>query len=244
MIDEFDEVELDKLIQEALTQSDSTNPLSPNVHLGISDSHILSILHNSLSKRFIESEVNDIFQEVRGEINSSTFRISLKDVHTVTKNCKKCDIESSAELPKWNVENPDIVVVIDSPSLPQEAIQLMLEAFKQADLSSKQLCLTYVNRCPVKRKYDNQEIINCSRYLHSEIISLNPKLILCLGAVPTTAIFGAPPSTLKDFRGEVAWIGNWPIMVTYSPMYVLKAGDHAQQAFISDIRSSKSFITT
>lgn len=244
-MEEFNELELEKLVEHALSSSDSANPLvSSGIHLGIAESRALSILHNSLSKRFIESNLNDVFQEVRGEINSSAFRISLNEIHTVTKNCRKCNIESSAELPKWNVENPDIVVVIDSPNLPADAISVMLSAFKLAGLSSQQLCLTYVNRCPVPRKYEPQEVINCTKYLHSEIFALNPKLVLCMGGLPATAIFGSPPNSIKDIRGEITWLGSWPIMTTYSPMYVLRSGESAQQAFNNDIQSSQSFISS
>lgn len=240
---EFDEKELEELIEFALNGSDSPNPLVKNgIHLGIAESEVLSILHESLSKRFIESEVNDIFQEVRGELNASRFRISLKELHTVTKNCKKCNIGASAELPKWNIDNPDIAVVIDSPSIPSDAINLMLDTFKEAGLSSQQMCLTYVNRCPVQRKYEPQEIINCTPFLHSELIAINPKLILCLGSTPATALFGATTKSIKDIRNQITWIGSWPVMVTYSPMYILRSGDSAHQHFISDILTSKKFI--
>jgi len=243
MDDEFNEEELDKLIEYALSKSDSPNPLvSSGIHLGIGESEILSYIHEALSKRFIESEVNDIFQEVRGKVNSSKFKLQLHNIHTVTRNCNKCEIKSQAELPKWNIEDPDIVVVIDSPSIPSEAVSVMLDAFKEVGLSSNQLCLTYVNRCPAQRKYEPQEIINCSSYLHSELVALNPKLILCLGGTPTSALFGSPAKSLKDFRGQVTWLGSWPILITYSPMYVLRAGNSAQQAFVNDILSCKNFI--
>lgn len=245
MDDEFNEEELDKLIEYALGKSESANPfVSSGLHLGLAESETLSKLHNSLSKRFVESEVNDIFQEVRGELNNSTFRLDLKSIHTVARNCNKCSISAQAELPKWNLQNPDIVVVIDSPSLPSEAIAVMLNAFKNAGLSSDQLCLTYVNRCPAQRKYEPQEVMNCTPYLHSELIAFNPKLILCLGGTPTTAVFGAPAKSLKDFRGQVTWLGSWPIMATYSPMYVLRAGESAQQAFVNDIITSRNFINS
>lgn len=242
-MDEFNQEELDAIIELALSDSNGTkNPIGGSYHLGISESEILSILHDCLSKRFIESELNEVFQEVRGKINSSTFKLKLNEIHTATRNCNKCDISAQAELPKWNVQNPDIAVVIDSPSLPSDAVAVMLNAFKETGLSSDQLCLTYVNRCPAHRKYDPQEVMNCLPYLHKELFALNPKLILCLGGTPTAAVFGAPAKSLKDFRGEITWIGNWPVMVTYSPMYILRAGESAQQAFVNDIITSKNFI--
>ena len=88
-MEEFSEEELEQLIQKALSENSSANPLAPSgLHLGISDNQIMSSLHDRLSKRFIESEINDIFRDVRGDINSSTFRLSLKDIHTIMEGRK------------------------------------------------------------------------------------------------------------------------------------------------------------
>jgi len=243
-MEEFSEEELQQLIDKALSENSSPNPLVPSgIHLGLGESQMMASLHERLSKRFIESEINDIFRDVRKDLHSSTFNLTLRDIHTITKNCRKCQIDSSAELPKWNLEDPDIVVVIDSPNLPQEGISVMLSAFKAAGLKSDQLCLTYVNRCPVQRKYEYQETQNCSTYLHNEIVCLNPKLILGLGLLPGTVLFG-DNIKLKDYRGNVTWLGNWPIMLTYSPLYVLRSGENAQETFNNDIKQAFHFIQT
>lgn len=246
---EFNEEELNALIDEALSNKDRAHPFSSaSSHLGFAETDLLESLHSRLSMRFTESHVNDIFKDVRSEILSRKVSISLKDIHTITKNCNLCKIDSSAELPKWNTENPDIVVVVDNPSLPAEAISIMVEAFKNCELSSSQLCLTYVNRCPVKRKYENQEIINCSSYLHQELQILNPKLIVSLGALPASVLFGSAIK-IKDFRGKITWLGYWPILSTYSPMYVLKSGSFGTKdnsyinIFNEDILQAKNFLT-
>lgn len=242
-MEEFSEEEVEQIIQKALSETDSANPMVPNgIHLGIGEPDILSEIHERLSKKIIESELNEIFADVRGEINSSRYRISLKEIHTITRNCKKCSIESTAELPKWNVENPDVAVVIDSPNLPQEGISVMLEAFKNAGFKSEQLCLTYVNRCPVQRKYEPQEVQNCAPYLHTELVCMNPKLIICLGSIPAASLFGEAIK-IKDYRGDITWLGSWPIMPTYSPLYVLRSGEAAKNMLFNDIQTAKNFVS-
>jgi hypothetical protein len=57
--------------------------------------------------------------------------------------------------------------------------------------------------------------------LHTEIQLLNPKLIVCLGGVPSSVLFGTDIK-IKDIRGQIMWLGYWPILTTYSPNYVLK----------------------
>jgi DNA polymerase len=204
-------------------------------------------LHEKLSSRFIESQVLDIFQEAKKDLIKRKISLNLNNLHTVTRNCRKCEISSTAELPKWNIENPDIVVVIDSPNLNQEAISIMIDAFTKAGIQSQQLCLTYVNRCPVKRKYEQEEIFNCSPYLHTEIQILNPKLIMTLGAVPTSCMFGNSIK-ITDLRGSIRWIGYWPILPTYSPSYIaytsqIETNLSAKDNFYKDILQAKKFIT-
>lgn len=221
-MDEFSEEELSQLIDEALSENKSAHPFG-NItsYLGLAETDLLSSLHERLSKRFVGTYVNDIFQEVRGDLLSRKIPTSLKDLHTITRNCRKCSIDSNAELPKWNTESCDIAIVVESPSLSSDAISLMVESFKKAGFSSDQMCLTYVNRCPVKRKYENKEVINCAPYLHLELQLLNPKLILCLGSIPSSVVFGTDIK-IKDVRGKITWLGYWPILTTYSPQYVLK----------------------
>ena len=244
-MEEFSEDEVTLFVKRALTQHEGKHPFSAN-HLGLAETDLLQSLHQRLSKRFIESEVNDIFQDVRTDIIARKVPITLTELHTVTRNCTKCKLAATAELPKWNVTDPDIVVVIESPSLPSEAVGVMIEAFKTAGVQSGQLCLTYVNRCPVQRKHEDHEISNCVPYLHSEIQLLNPKLIVCLGNLPASVLFGVPLK-MKDIHGEVRWLGYWPILSTYSPMYVARASQTENssivQQFQQDIVQAKKFIT-
>lgn len=243
---EFNEKELQSLIEEALSTSDANHPFS-SFHLGFSETDLLEIIYQKLSSRIIQSDLNNIFLDVRKEILSRKLSLTLQDFHTITKNCKKCSsITSDSELPKWNIVNPDIVVVVENPNLSPEAVSLMIDTFKKAGLSSQQLCLTYINRCPVKRKYENQEIINCSSYLHTEIQLLNPKLIMCFGALPASVLFGQDIK-LKDIRGNITWLGYWPILTTYSPNYVLKSSSfestQASEHFYNDILQAYNFVS-
>ena len=124
-------------------------------------------------------------------------------------------------------------------------MSLFLKFLKDAGFDSTKVCLTYVNRCPVKRKFTNQEIFNCSPYLHLELQLLNPKLILCLGGLPASVIFGTNIK-MKDVRGSVTWLGYWPILTTYSPMYVLKSSSFDQNSiaehFENDILNAYNFL--
>lgn len=245
---EFDEELLNSLIEEALSEKPTSHPFGKSsAHIGLAETDLMQSLFERLSKRFTETYLIDVFQDLRTDILSRKISLTLKDVHTVTKNCKKCNIDSNAELPKWNVENPDIVVVVESPNLSSEAVSLMVNAFKKSGLTSEQLCLTYVTRCPVKRKYENSEIINCAPYLHQEIQLMNPKLIVCLGGLPASVIYGTDVK-IKSIRGQIQWLGYWPILTTYSPAYVLKSNTFEEDSgaiteqFSNDIFQAYNFV--
>jgi hypothetical protein len=51
---------------------------------------------------------------------------------------------------------------------------------------------------------------------------------------------------MKDVRGAVTWLGYWPIITTYSPMYVLKSSSFDQNSiaehFQNDILNAYNFL--
>lgn len=243
-MEEFDELELQKLIDSALATTDSSHPFgNSGSYLGLAETDILSHVYHRLENKMSLSQISDLFHDIRTDILSRKISTNLKDLHTVTKNCRKCKLDSTPELPKWNVENPDVAIVMESPSISPEAVNLMINTFKEAGFGSDQLCLTYVNRCPIKRKYEDQEVINCSPYLHLELQLLNPKLIVCLGGLPSSIIFGTPIK-IKDVRGNINWLGYWPVLSTYSPMYIIKSGGNSPDHFSMDIKQAYSFVNS
>jgi DNA polymerase len=144
-------------------------------------------------------------------------------------------------MPMWNAKDPDIVFILDHPIYDRSTAEFFLSSLKESGFSSDQECLTYVNRCNYpKRKFDSQEIFNCSSYLHYELQLMNPKLIVCMGSVPVASVFGTE-MTIKDSRSKIIWLGTWPIMVTYSPMHVLKSGGSMSDMFISDIQTAYNY---
>jgi DNA polymerase len=105
------------------------------------------------------------------------------------------------------------------------------------------MCLTYVNRCPKAGKYENKEIINCSPYLHNEIQLLNPKVIVPMGSLVSSVLLNSDIK-IKDYRGNLMWLGYWPIIPTYSPSYALRSGSSALQNFENDLSYVYKFINT
>ena len=243
MESEFNQDDLDSLIKEAL--SVPLNPLHPKsgMHVGFMETDMLELLSGHLSNKIPLSAISEIYQDLRLDLLSRKSNHQIKDLHTVILNCRKCEIQQTTpELPKWNVKNPDVLFITDNPSLDSDSVSFFLSALKETGFESSNVCLTYVNRCPVKRKYTNQEVFNCSPYLHNEIQLLNPKLIVTLGSVPLISLLGLDVK-LKEYRGNLTWLGYWPIIPTYSPIYAVRNGQNFQDQFLSDIKSAHNFST-
>ena len=243
MESEFNQDDLDSLIKEAL--SVPVNPLHPKsgMHVGFMETDMLELLSGHLSNKIPLSAISEIYQDLRLDLLSRKSNHQIKDLHTVILNCRKCEMQQTTpELPKWNVKNPDVLFITDNPSLDSDSVSFFLSSLKEAGFESSNVCLTYVNRCPVKRKYTNQEVFNCSPYLHNEIQLLNPKLIVTLGSVPLISLLGLDVK-LKEYRGNLTWLGYWPIIPTYSPIYAVRNGQNFQEQFLSDIKSAHNFST-
>ncbi len=239
---EFSETELNSLIQEALSSKEPKLIPKSGMHVGFMETELLEIVYNNLTGSIHDSALTELFKNIRSELLSRKVNYKIKDFHTVTKNCNKCALSPiKPELPKWNVINPDVLFIIDSPSMQTETVNLFLKLLKDSNFTSNKVCLTYVNRCPVKRKFTNEEVLNCSPYLHTEIQLLNPKVIVTLGSLPAYVLFGNEIK-IKEYRGNITWLGYWPIITTYSPAYALKAGQLAIDHLLSDIKTAYTFI--
>jgi uracil-DNA glycosylase family 4 len=238
---DFSQEDLDSLIQEALSSEESKLVPKNGLKLGLGETNMLSHMYETFSKHIPNERLVSLFQEVRNDILVSKNNLSLKDLHTVTKNCKKCpNVLESSELPRWNSQDPDVLFIVDNPKIEKESADLFVTAMKSAGFQSSKVCLTYVTRCSLNRKPDNSEVINCSSYLHTEVQLLNPKLIVTLGLLPLSVLLNSDVQ-LKQYRGSISWIGYWPIFSTYSPIYCIKQGGQSVEQFTSDIQQAYDF---
>jgi DNA polymerase len=240
-MDDFSQEDLDSLIKEALSGENSKLIPKTGLYLGLGETNLLSHIYETFAKHIPNDKLTTLFQDVRSNILTSNNNVNLKDLHTVTKNCRKCStMLESSELPKWNYQNPDVLFILDNPKLDQESTDLFISTIKSVGFNSSNVCLTYVTRCPVSRKIENIEITNCSGFLHTEVQLINPKLIVTLGLLPLATLLNADVQ-LKQYRGILSWLGYWPIIPTYSPAYCTRSSGQYSEQFISDIQQAYQF---
>jgi len=240
---DFSDDEIKELVSMALSEDGNKfNPLN-GLHLGYAESSLLETMSSILEKSFTNSELNQIMQDLRSELVSKKLNLTIKDLHTQVINCRKCkEFKPSPNLPMWNVKNPDVVFIADYPIYNRDVAEFFISTLKNANFSSEKVCLTYLNRCPYpKRKFENQEIINCSPYLHLELQLMNPKLIVAFGSVTSASLLGLQ-TIIKDYRGKITWVGSWPTLITYSPISIVKTNSQLLEHFVSDMKFAYNYV--
>jgi DNA polymerase len=237
----FDSTEVDKLIEEALSDpTDLSEPARSYGQLGFMETKLIENLFNSLDNKLSESKFLELLQDARFTSVANQNKLKITDLHTVTHNCRKCSFSGiTPNLPKWNVNNPDVLFIAESSAIDQQASAVFVSALKSAGFSSEKVCLTYLLRCPTK-SYEQQYTDNCSSYLHNEIQIMNPKLVCTIGANVLGVLLGTE-TKIKDYKNKITWLGSWPILPLYSLNYVLKAGDSAAQSFLADMNQAYQF---
>lgn len=232
MNSDFDPTLVDSLIEEALS-SPVTIERSYS-HLGFMEGDIVSSIFDAVQDRVPNQTFLEIVKDSRKEYTSYFVSNKITDLHTVTHNCRKCAFSGiSPALPKWNVVNPDVLFILETSNIDQNASALFVSSLKDAGFKSDNICLTYLLRCPTKDVQQNY-VDNCKNFLHQEIQIMNPKLICPIGGTVLSTLLGLDVK-LKEYKSKITWLGSWPIYPLYSLSYINKAGESAMSDFKADM---------
>lgn len=222
-IDEVDvEVLVDRIVTEALAQLQRSSNTS--IILSYSDSDVLGELYKVLETSLGHGpEFQLALDEIRIKIAQSHRRPELKNLWAASSTCTKCgpSLKGSAELPRWNNTNPDLVLVNETSWVSDDALGVLLPAMKGAGFDSTRVGLTYINRCPLKHQ-GATEVANCLPYLFSELSILQPKVIAPIGSLAIGTFLG-PGKKAVEVTGDVFWVGIYPVIPIVSPGYLFKA---------------------
>ena len=242
MNSDFDATEVQKLISEALSDpQELQEPTRSYGQLGFMETKLLENIFTALDGKLSNASFLEVLQDSRIDSVANQNSIKITDLHTVTHNCRKCSFNQAItpQLPKWNVNNPDVLFITESSAMDQQSSATFVSALKSSGFKSEKVGLTYLLRCPTKT-VEQQYVDNCVNYLHNEIQIMNPKLVCTLGATTLSALFGTDLK-IKEYKNKITWLGSWPILPFYSLNYVIKAGDSALQSFQADMNQAYQF---
>ena len=159
----------------------------------------------------------------------------LEKVGQHIKNCKKCSLYLSRNVPVVGQGNPNAKLVMigeapgeneDRTGLPfcGQAGRTLDELFKAAGLDRKEIYLTNILKChpPFNRDPKIGEIKICSPFLDFQLQVINPKTIVTLGRFSMNYIlkkYGLPSEQISKAHGEVFRIKDLFKDLKIIPMY-------------------------
>lgn len=245
-MDEFREEDVLDIVREALDIVAEDTPVTQSyIPLAFNEGRLLEVLCEQLPKYALgNADIQVILADLREELYSKVSSTNLHTLHSVTKNCRQCpNLLPGAELPAWNVVDPDCLFVVESPSgLSPDALQVLVDGLSKVGFKSRNIGMTYVNRCKAKaRKHTPVEIANCMGYLHAEIQLMKPKLIVPLGLVSSSVVLSSAIE-LGEERGKIMWVGPWAVMPTWAPGYVKHAGGRVAEQLAQDFTTAFNFV--
>lgn len=156
------------------------------------------------------------------------------------EDCKFCGLHETRKNIVWmrGSDMPDILFIGEAPG-EHEDIQgipfvgqsgeILDRAIENSGITN--FAITNVVKCrpPSNRKPTNYEVSQCAPYLEDQILELNPKLIVCLGAVAYSYFFQGKP-TITQITNETVINGDYKehcdrkIVAVFHPAYVLRGG--------------------
>jgi uracil-DNA glycosylase family 4 len=148
--------------------------------------------------------------------------------------CTRCKLHKGRNKIVFGDGNPkaQLVFVGEGPGADEDAQglpfvgragKLLTQMIEAMGLQRKDVYICNVVKCrpPENRAPEPDEVAACSPFLMRQIDSIQPKVIVCLGATAAKTILNTTRG-ISQFRGEwLEWRG-YKLMATYHPAYLLR----------------------
>ena len=148
--------------------------------------------------------------------------------------CTRCKLHKGRNKIVFGDGNPkaQLVFVGEGPGADEDAQglpfvgragKLLTQMIEAMGLQRKDVYICNVVKCrpPENRAPEPDEVAACSPFLMRQIDSIQPKVIVCLGATAAKTILNTTRG-ISQFRGEwLDWRGH-KLMATYHPAYLLR----------------------
>jgi uracil-DNA glycosylase len=175
-------------------------------------------LYESLSKYMNRVDLVYMLSELRANFLRGYTHTSPEALHNVCRSCRKCEgVSHPATDPMWKYVDPDLMIVLENPTVYEQHKEILIASLKKAGFSSKTCMLTYLTRCPVQStEIKDEYIANCVPYLHAEMQSSNPKLIVPMGAKCWSGVSGDITHKISEMEKKLVWFGLYPCIPAMS----------------------------
>lgn len=185
------------------------------------------------------------------EAASKAERLRILD-ETHVKGCTKCHLHATRTQTVFGQGNPDarLVFVGEAPGYEEDkqglafvgaAGQLLTRMIAAMGLTRDEVYICNVLKCrpPNNRTPEAQEILSCSPYLLEQLRTIEPEVIVALGApaaktlLNTAQPIGKLRGQFHDFypSGTPGVGPSTPLMPTFHPAYLLRSPDEKGKAW-------------
>ncbi|MCG0278759.1 MAG: uracil-DNA glycosylase [Thermanaeromonas sp.] len=150
------------------------------------------------------------------------------------KSCRACNLHRRAKQPVLGEGNPKALLMLvgEAPGAREDELgrpfvgaagELLNRILEAAGFKREDVYITNVVKCrpPGNRFPTPDEVRACRPYLENQIKLVNPKIVVCLGALATQALI-APGARITRLRGQ--WIQKDGIfyLPTFHPAALLR----------------------
>jgi uracil-DNA glycosylase len=158
----------------------------------------------------------------------------LKICEDIGPDCTRCKLHTGRNKIVFGDGNPkaELVFIGEGPGADEDmqglpfvgrAGKLLTQMIEAMGLQRKDVYICNVVKCrpPQNRAPEPDEVETCSPYLIRQIDVIDPKVLVCLGAIAAKTLLNTNRG-ITQFRGQwLEWRGR-KLMATYHPAYLLR----------------------
>lgn len=194
-------------------------------------------------------------------------RDDLDGLRTASAACEGCDLFERATQTVFGEGDPDAAVMIvgEQPGDREDrsghpfvgpAGRLLDDALEKARLPRDTLYVanavkhfkwTAKGKVRLHQKPSSREALACSPWLLAEIVAVDPRLIVCLGATASQTLLGRTFRVTRQRDEILRGPRETPTMATVHPSSILRQDDDDARAeefdrFVDDLRGAAAFL--
>jgi len=152
----------------------------------------------------------------------------------ISGNCQKCRLRDTCRQIVFGDGNidADILFIGEGPGKDEDeqgipfvgrAGQLLNKILEAAQFDRSEVFITNVVKCrpPGNRLPNPDEVKECRNYLEAQIRIINPRIVVCLGAMACQTVID-PKAKISQTRGRWFTRNGIMIMATYHPAALLR----------------------
>jgi uracil-DNA glycosylase len=149
---------------------------------------------------------------------------SLDSILTELDNCRLCARGASGKTLVFGEGDPQAELMFVSDGLGEQENnegQLLDKMIEAMGLTRAQVFITNVAKCRAQGIPEPDEIATCSHFLHRQIRSIQPKIIVALGELAAQTLLQTD-TKISELRGKFHSFNEIRLMPTFHPADLLR----------------------